>query len=843
MDKNKKLDINYLIDFSEALEKDLKTPLGIAIHENKTMPSDFKILKNIAKGGYGEVYVVQKDGRIYAMKKVSKELVLKNPNTTFFMNEKEIMTSHSAEWLVKSHMCVQDDEYIYYIMDFISGGDLLGYLSKIDIMKENEIRFYAAELFLAVNEIHKLGWIHRDLKPDNILIDKLGHVKIADFGSCAKLVNGYVMSSTTVGTPDYVSPDVLSSIGETVVYGTEVDYWTVGVILYEMFYGATPFYADSLRKTYDKINGIKFQFEDGISEDLRDLISNLLCLKEKRYNFEKVKSHSFFSGIDWDNIRSQEAPFKPRVESEGDISNFVDTEFEPDNSAASCGYKSFIGFTYDPEHCQRISKSFFYENLVDSASSERCQRRSDLEVSHMLGSVNLNKIEEKDKISLKEVEIKKNELLGQISKKEQELAEITSKIHDLNSNFKAEKLEKETLIERYNTNLKNVVNQILSKNEMLEGLQASILDTKEELSQAKSDITESLSPNAKSRILEDVRDIKKTMERYKFAEKLDLIQADVYWLYKQNVNLADEVKSMAQKDSDNLKNKSTEHLKKQLRMQKSEIREFEQKIEQEIIVRKKLEDEIKNLKKILRDTSRMVNDFTMQCINASNNKDCVLTIENSLFKLDGHECLANSVYIRDLKNNEMHHLSHKKRALCIQVHFLEEEIRCSSSSGIRRSLKALESDIEKELKIIKGLDDLLKVLDGKTKEEAEMQKKGSLRKIEQLKAEVERAKKSTISENVIDDNEKVNEFNNHLFYEKTVAKGTLCDHCNEVLYGIVNQALVCKDCLLVVHKSCYVLVEESCELNRAMKSGTMIPVICKTKEDKEKLLKINKSLF
>ncbi|ELA42555.1 AGC/DMPK protein kinase [Vittaforma corneae ATCC 50505] len=215
------IDLNLLIDFSETADRELRTAISTKLHEGKTKPSDFKILKKLAKGGYGEVYVVEKESKIYAMKKVAKQLVMKNKNATFFMNEKEIMTTHGLDWLVKSYMCLQDETHLFYIMEFVHGGDLLGYLSRKDILKEEEIKFYAAEVFTAINEMHKAGWIHRDLKPDNILLDREGHVKLADFGSCVKMENGKVISSSTVGTPDYISPDVLSSTGETVVYGSE----------------------------------------------------------------------------------------------------------------------------------------------------------------------------------------------------------------------------------------------------------------------------------------------------------------------------------------------------------------------------------------------------------------------------------------------------------------------------------------------------------------------------------------------------------------------------------------------------------------------------------------------
>lgn len=808
-----KLDINVLIDFSETLAKDLKVA-GASMHEAKTKPTDFRILKNLAKGGYGEVYVVERQKKIYAMKKVSKSLVMKNPNTTFFMNEKEIMTSHSIDWLVRSHMCVQDGTHIYYIMDFIHGGDLMGYLSKVDIMKEDEIRFYGAEILTAVHEMHKIGWIHRDLKPDNILIDKLGHVKLADFGSCVRLVDGKVRSNITVGTPDYISPDVLSSVGETVVYGPEVDFWTVGVILYEMFYGTTPFYSDSLKQTYSKISNIDFKCDEGVPEDLMDLIEHLLCTRDRRYGYNEARQHRFFRGIDWDSLRQTEAPFRPILSGEEDISNFVDTEFDPDTCFAECGFQNFIGFTYDPEHCARI---------LDAISADTGRILANAEPN----TVSLDK---------------------SIVWKTKELEDLNHLVASLTK----ERDEKQVLAEGYSRDLQRIIDQIVHKKEALGQLQASIHAARDELSLVKSDISEKLKhasmdlpqSNGTSvgyEVLEGLRDVRRTVERFKFGEILDSIQQNAYWFYKQNQHLLNEVRVLTQSEGDN---KGVEDLKRQLRIQKSEIREYEQKIDQEIVIRKKLEEEIRALKKSLRDASKAIGSFVLPCVNAASNKETKIVIEDSVLRIDGHEAILSNVYIRELRNNEMHHLSYRKRALCLQLHFLSKVAKCSSSSGTRRSLKALESDMDKECKILRGLEDLLKVLAGKTKEEAEMQRRGSVKKIEQLKEEIGRAKRSTISEHehAIDDSEKVHEFNNHLFYEKTVAKGTLCDHCNEVLYGIVNQAFCCRDCLLVVHKSCYILVETSCELNQAINAGTSLAIICKTNEDKERLLGINKAI-
>lgn len=830
-----KIDLNLLIDFSETADRELRAAITSKLHEGKTKPSDFKILKKLAKGGYGEVYVVEKESRIYAMKKVAKQLVMKNKNATFFMNEKEIMTTHGLDWLVKSYMCLQDETHLFYIMEFVHGGDLLGYLSRKDILKEEEIKFYAAEVFTAIHEMHKAGWIHRDLKPDNILLDRHGHVKLADFGSCVKMENGKVVSSSTVGTPDYISPDVLSSTGETVVYGPEVDYWTVGVILYEMLYGTTPFYSNSLRETYSKIQNVDFQFEEGISDAFRDLISNLICRKETRYGFEQIKNHAFFQGMDWNNLRALDPPFKPHVLNDDDISNFVDTDFSPDTNAAKGGFLNFIGFTHDPDHVSNILTSIVESyNIHYNKSSETDQAVVNSNIRTACGDISEIKgcLSEEEKLS---------EINKAIQCKANELSDLKDRIGEIQRN----KHELSSQLSSLNQSLQGTLDQISVKRAILEQTQAEINMAKQHLQQIKADIVEKLRMASSDRpdkanvvaIVEDLKDIKKSMERFKFAEKLDEVKDAAYWLYKQNKNLENEVVVLSQRENEN---KSLEDLKRQLRIQKSEIREYEQKIENEIVLRRRLEEEIRLLKKSLKEASRSFNNFALKATNALSNKEIEISIENGVMKVDSREHLISTVFVRELKNNEIHHLPERRRPLSLQMFFLKEPVGCSSSSGSRRSLKALEIDKEKEEKILKGLRDLLAVLEGRSKEEAELQMKGSLKKIEELKTEIERAKRSTIVENRIDDCEKVYEFNSHLFYETTVAKGTLCEHCNEVLYGIVNQAYCCRDCLLVVHKSCYVLVDVSCELNKAIKCGTSIPIICKTAEDKDKLLKLNK---
>ena len=371
---------------------------------------DFEPLKIIGKGAFGEVRVCRyiPNNTIVAIKKMKKEEMHKKNQVLHVRAERDVLSEAKNEWIVDLKFSFQDQNYLYLGMEFLPGGDLMSLLMARDILPEQEAKFYAAEIVMAIESVHKLDCIHRDLKPDNVLIDSDGHIKLSDFGLTKKLdiklidnnlqnelrnfgnnnnINNNrfknlsyaqqfsqfksmkskkrrAFAYSTVGTPDYIAPEVIRQKG----YGQEIDWWSLGVIMFEMMIGYPPFFSESSTETCKKIldwkNTLNIRPEANISKEAEDILRKLITDPENRLGVngaDEIKLHPFFKGIDWNHIKETLIPpFIPDLKNNFDTKYFDEFEedepFYPISNDNNKGKKfqkkdmCFVDFTYNREN-------------------------------------------------------------------------------------------------------------------------------------------------------------------------------------------------------------------------------------------------------------------------------------------------------------------------------------------------------------------------------------------------------------------------------------------------------------------------------------------------------------
>jgi serine/threonine kinase 38 len=338
---------------------------------------DYESLTVIGRGAFGEVHVcrVIKTGDIVAIKKIKKELLAKKNQIIHVRNEQLFMSKVKSPWIVDLKASFQEDDFLYLVMEFLPGGDFMNLLIEKDKLTEEEARFYIAELILAVDSIHKLDCIHRDIKPDNILIDKNGHIKLSDFGLAKVSDKLYEQNSvkdenfnpkkmthkklySCVGTAYYVAPEVLNKKG----YGQEIDWWSVGVIFFEMLVGYAPFCAQETQEVCFKILNwekyLQIPPEIKLSNEANDLIKRMISDPNKRLGkngADEIKAHPFFKGVDWEHIReTMKPPFVPEIKNDYDTKYFETFEIEepfypPTRKIPKRKDFEYLGFTYKKE--------------------------------------------------------------------------------------------------------------------------------------------------------------------------------------------------------------------------------------------------------------------------------------------------------------------------------------------------------------------------------------------------------------------------------------------------------------------------------------------------------------
>ena len=330
---------------------------------------DFRKIACIGRGSYGTVYLVQykENKKYYAMKVLKKDLIKKLKQSKNTKVEREILEKIQHPFIVSLYYAFQNSDGLFVVTEFLQGGDLFYHLRKHGIFTIDQIRFYAAEIVLGIMHLHTHSIIYRDLKLENVLLDKLGHIKLIDFG-LSKICDDIYLDNSNVsdlqaksfcGTNDYIAPEIL--LGKT--YYSSVDWWSFGILLFEMAEGNPPFkltlkdYVDELFNIKDKIT-----FRSCHNEDLQNLIRSLLEINtEKRLghgnNQTFIKNHSFFKGINWDKVINKQInpPFKPIINDLEDVSNF-DSKFTKESVIENTNNEGFSLFPNpDIEHYDNFS--------------------------------------------------------------------------------------------------------------------------------------------------------------------------------------------------------------------------------------------------------------------------------------------------------------------------------------------------------------------------------------------------------------------------------------------------------------------------------------------------------
>ncbi|XP_062814486.1 citron Rho-interacting kinase isoform X9 [Anolis carolinensis] len=430
---------------------------------------DFDVRSLVGCGHFAEVQVVREKatGDVYAMKVMSKESLLAQDQVSSFEDERNILSQNNSPWIPQLYCAFQDQKNLYLVMDYEPGGNLLSFLNRYeDQLDENAVQFYLAELILAIHSVHQMGYVHRDIKPENILIDRTGHIKLVDFGSAAKMtVEKMVNTKLPVGTPDYMAPEVLTvSNGDGKgSYGAECDWWSLGVVAYEMAYGRSPFSEGTSTKTFNNIMNfqrfLKFPQDVKISDEFLDLMQSLLCGQKERLDYESLCCHPFFSTVVWNNIRNSPPPFVPTIKSEDDTSNFDEPEKNSRIVPSLCqlnpaGFSGaelpFVGFSFikalgifrseaalgfdSPSKINSMEKKLLLKSRELQGAQDKCHQMEQ-EMTRLHRRVS----EVEAVLSQKEVELKASET--QRSLLEQDLATYITECSSLKRSLEQARME------------------------------------------------------------------------------------------------------------------------------------------------------------------------------------------------------------------------------------------------------------------------------------------------------------------------------------------------------------------------------------------------------------------
>jgi len=310
--------------------------LSAAANRELIMPQvtldDFELVKVIGKGSYGKVMLVRhtSETAVYAMKMLRKENVLKRNQVEHTSTERRVLENAVHPFIVNLMFAFQTPTKLYFVLEYCSGGELFFHLSRAGRFSEGRSRFYFSEILLAIEYLHSLDIIYRDLKPENVLLDDEGHIKVTDFGLSKEGVEDNFSAQSMCGTPEYLAPEIVDKRG----HGKAVDWYSLGALLYEMLTGLPPFYTRDREKLFDRIRRGELQYPQTVAPVCKSLLQGMLNRDPNRRlgggpsDGEEVKAHPFLAGVDWQAVveRRVTPPFQPAVTADGDVKYF-DREF------------------------------------------------------------------------------------------------------------------------------------------------------------------------------------------------------------------------------------------------------------------------------------------------------------------------------------------------------------------------------------------------------------------------------------------------------------------------------------------------------------------------------------
>ncbi|CAM9553864.1 unnamed protein product [Ascophyllum nodosum] len=324
----------------------------------------FKIVRVIGKGSFGKVFLVREKvgGEIYAMKVLRKDNIIKRNQVEHTKTERNVLGYVKHPFIVGLNMAFQTRDKLFFVLDYCAGGELFFHLGKLGKFPAARSRFYSAEITLALQYVHRLDIVYRDLKPENVLLDGEGHIRLTDFGLSKEGISNTTSGAHSFcGTPEYLAPEILNRQG----HGRAVDWWSLGALLYEMLTGLPPFYCRDREKLFDKIRRGNLTYPRYLSANAQDILRGLLTrdpskrLGSSKQDALEVQKHPFFAPLDWDRIMRREVPppWEPTVVGSLDTSQF-DREFtsmpifSPDQRENKLGHSltseddTFEGFTF-----------------------------------------------------------------------------------------------------------------------------------------------------------------------------------------------------------------------------------------------------------------------------------------------------------------------------------------------------------------------------------------------------------------------------------------------------------------------------------------------------------------